>query len=97
MQQEINSNDEPRVGAEEEEIKTGEVPEQLEIENVAQEVKNNAKGILESVLFASGEPVSLSQLHDVLKEGFSQKETRELLNQMKEEYLHSNRGFELVE
>jgi segregation and condensation protein B len=97
MQNEISQNSESPVADVQEETASSSVPEQLEIETVSQEVRKNAKGIIESVLFASSEPVSFSQLHDILKEGFTQKEIREILNQMKEEYLQGERGIELFE
>jgi segregation and condensation protein B len=56
------------------------------------------KAILESILFASGEPVSAKVLFNALKDDFSvsKKDITELIIELKEEYESSNRGFQLV-
>jgi len=52
--------------------------------------------ILESLLFSSETPIKLKKLHDLLPD-IPQKELREVLGQLKEEYEKLNRSFTLRE
>ena len=57
------------------------------------------KALIEALLFASHEPVSIGKLREVV-EGFGPIETkqlRQLLMELKEEYISSSRGFQLEE
>ena len=53
------------------------------------------KAILESILFTMGGSVEISQLAEVIEE--DKKTTKELLNQLKEEYEQDERGITLME
>ena len=53
------------------------------------------KAILESILFTMGGSVEISQLAEVIEE--NKKTTKELLNQLKEEYEQGERGITLME
>ena len=57
---------------------------------------HEAKSILEAVLFAASEPISLKQFAQLL-EGISTREVRSLLSELREEYNQTNRSFQLVE
>lgn len=54
------------------------------------------KSILEAVLFAVSEPISLKQFSQVLN-GASTRQIRQVLKQLHDEYRDTNRSFELIE
>lgn len=54
----------------------------------------NAKPIIEAILFASGRAVTINELILILE--LKQEEIEEILNNMKNEYNKSNRGIEIV-
>jgi len=58
--------------------------------------RHELKLILESLLFSSETPIKLKKLHEILAD-ISQKELREVLAQLKEEYENLNRSFTLRE
>jgi len=72
---------------------------QLEFNQIEIEKQNNQiKSIIESILFAAIESISLKELFNILKNDFplTKKDISTLLDELKEEYLRLNRGFELM-
>ncbi|MFW6115396.1 MAG: SMC-Scp complex subunit ScpB [Thermodesulfobacteriota bacterium] len=59
-------------------------------------MKDSLALIVESLLFASGDPLTPRQIHNVLPEK-SLKEIKEVLGELKEEYEGMKRSFTLVE
>lgn len=61
-----------------------------------QEVSNKEAliSIIESLLFVSGEPLSLKEIHSILQ--CSSQYTKELLNSLSEEYESPKRGIKLI-
>lgn len=57
--------------------------------------RDAAKGILEGILFAAGDPVELKDLAKVLE--ISEEEVLSLVNDMKQEYNSQNRGIMISE
>ena len=57
------------------------------------------RGIIEAILFATSEPVTVGQLHFFLKENFliNKKGIEKLLSEIKEDYTTAGRSFELVD
>lgn len=57
------------------------------------------KQTIEALLFSSSEPVSLKKLHDVIEtvEPLKKSELLDILREMQEEYLHSERAFQMDE
>lgn len=56
--------------------------------------KEKTKGIIESILFASGRVVSLHELEISLE--LEQKQILDIISQMQEEYKSENRGIEII-
>ena len=56
-----------------------------------------AKEILEALLFAADQPVSVSRLAQVLGTDFDGKKVRKLLAEINEEYHEHGRAFEMIE
>ena len=54
------------------------------------------KSILEAILFAVSEPISLKQFSQVLN-GLATRQIRQLLMQLADEYRDTNRSFDLIE
>lgn len=50
-----------------------------------------AQAVIEAILFAMGESVEISRLADVIEE--DKKTTKQILNEMAEQYQAENRGF----
>ena len=72
---------------------------QLEFQVSETQVQNETiKPIIESILFATSEPVSLNNIYNVLKNDFSvtKKDLTYLLEDLRSVYNNKNRGFELV-
>lgn len=65
------------------------------IENVKMPMEN-IKPIIESLLFASDEPLSVTRFHDIISEATPQS-IRNVLNELKSEYEASNRAFTIEE
>ena len=57
---------------------------------------DDIKSILEAVLFAVSEPISLKQFSLMLN-GVSTRQIHQVLNQLRDEYRNTNRSFELIE
>ena len=71
----------------------------LEFNQIETQTQNNKiKSIIESILFAAIESISLKELFNILKNDFSltKLELSSLLDELKEEYLSNSRGFELI-
>ncbi len=58
--------------------------------------KERIRSVLESLLFVSGEPLTLERMAQVLKEE-GRKEIREALEELCNEYVNSGRGLRIVE
>ena len=57
---------------------------------------DEVKSILEAILFAASEPISLKQLSQILSD-VSSRQIRQLLMQLRDEYDESKRSFQLIE
>lgn len=57
--------------------------------------KRQAKAVIEAVLFTMGDSVEIGRLAQVIETG--EKETREILDEMKEEYLSEGSGIAIME
>lgn len=56
----------------------------------------SVKSVLEAILFATSEPVSLKQFSQLF-DGVSTRQLRQLLMQLRDEYQEMNRSFQLIE
>ena len=57
--------------------------------------KDKAKAVLEAILFTLGDSVEIARLAEVIE--LSKKETKELLQELKQTYQTQDRGIELIE
>lgn len=57
--------------------------------------KEKAKAVLEAILFTLGDSVEIARLAEVIE--LSKKETKELLQELKQTYQTKDRGIELIE
>lgn len=57
--------------------------------------REKAKAVIEAILFTMGESVEIARLAEVLELG--KKETKELIEEMKQFYREDDRGIELIE
>lgn len=57
--------------------------------------KDKAKAVLEAILFTLGDSVEIARLAEVIE--LSKKETKELLQELKQTYHTQDRGIELIE
>ncbi len=62
-------------------------------------VELNAKKIIEALLFSSSEPITLKKFQNTLSlfDSFSTKEIREMIEELSNEYITSERTFQIVE
>ena len=58
--------------------------------------KTRIRSIIESLLFVSGEPMSLERISQIL-EGVEKKELRQIISELAQEYLEQGRGIRIVE
>jgi len=58
--------------------------------------KTRIRSIIESLLFVSGEPVSLERISQII-EGVDKKELRQIISELAQEYLEQGRGIRIVE
>ncbi|SCH08502.1 MULTISPECIES: SMC-Scp complex subunit ScpB [unclassified Romboutsia] len=58
--------------------------------------REDIKHIIESVMFAYGEPISIKELNSIINEELSPKEIEYMLHSLKEEYKESNRGIQII-
>ena len=56
---------------------------------------NMARAIIESLIFASSEPISLKMMADII--GINEHTVKQLVNDLLEEYLQSKRGIQIIE
>ena len=57
--------------------------------------REKAKAVIEAILFTMGDSVETARLAEVIE--YSKKETRELLEEMKQTYQEQDKGIELIE
>lgn len=58
--------------------------------------REEIKHIIESVMFAYGEPISIKELNFIVNEELSEKEIELMLNALIEEYSYNNRGIQII-
>lgn len=58
--------------------------------------RSDIKNIIEAVLFAYGEPISIKELNYIVDEDLSPKEIEFMLNALIEEYKENNRGIQII-
>ena len=58
--------------------------------------EENIKSILEAILFAASEPISVKQFQHAMP-GINAREIRKVLSELREEYQQMNRSFHMVE
>lgn len=58
--------------------------------------REDIKHIIEAVMFAYGEPISIKELNFVVNEELSEKEIEIMLNILIEEYSNNNRGIQII-
>ena len=58
--------------------------------------KTRIRSIIESLLFVSGEPVSLERISQII-EGVEKKELRQIISELAQEYQEQGRGIRIVE
>lgn len=58
--------------------------------------REDIKNIIESVMFAYGEPISIKELNYIVNEELSQKEIEFMLESLIEEYKEHNRGIQII-
>ncbi|MDR3625055.1 MAG: SMC-Scp complex subunit ScpB [Chlamydiales bacterium] len=63
------------------------------------ERKQHAKRVIEALLFSSSDPLSLQKIHEILQDfyPYSEIETKEFINLLKENYTHHQHAFQLDE
>ena len=64
--------------------------------NTLEPTPDEVKSILEAVLFAASEPISLKQLSQLFDD-VSARQIRQLLMELSDEYQETNRSFQLIE
>ncbi len=58
--------------------------------------RKEIKYIIESIMFAYGEPISIKELNSVINEELSPKEIEFMLNSLIDEYRENNRGIQII-
>ncbi|RDY24766.1 SMC-Scp complex subunit ScpB [Romboutsia maritimum] len=58
--------------------------------------REEIKYIIESVMFAYGEPISIKELNYIVNEELSSKEIEFMLNSLIDEYKDNNRGIQII-
>ena len=58
--------------------------------------RSEIKSIIESIMFAYGEPISIKELKQAINEDLSPKEIEYMLNLLKYEYEEQNRGIQII-
>ena len=58
--------------------------------------RSEIKSIIESIMFAYGEPISVKELNYAINEELSPKEIEYMLNLLKDEYEEQNRGIQII-
>ena len=58
--------------------------------------REDIKNIIEAVMFAYGEPISIKELNSIINEELSPREIEFMLTSLKEEYDKNNRGIQII-
>lgn len=58
--------------------------------------REDIKNIIESIMFAYGEPVSINELNNAINEELSSKEIELMLHTLMTEYEENNRGIQII-
>ncbi|MGL4911477.1 MAG: SMC-Scp complex subunit ScpB [Romboutsia sp.] len=58
--------------------------------------REDIKNIIESVMFAYSEPITIDELNNIVNEELSRKEIELMLNSLIEEYKENNRGIQII-
>ncbi len=58
--------------------------------------REDIKHIIEAIMFAYSEPISIKELNDIVNEELSSKEIEYMLNMLIEEYNQNNRGIQII-
>ena len=58
--------------------------------------RDDIKHIIESVMFAYSEPISIKELNSIINEELSPKEIEYILDSLKKEYKDNNRGIQII-
>ena len=58
--------------------------------------REDIKHIIEAVMFAYGEPISIKELNSMINDELSPKEIEYMLHSLKEEYRDNNRGIQII-
>ena len=58
--------------------------------------REDIKNIIESVMFAYSEPISIEELNNVVNKDLSKKEIELMLNSLIEEYKENSRGIQII-
>lgn len=58
--------------------------------------REDIKNIIESVMFAYGDPISIKELNYIINEDLSSKEIEFILHSLMEEYKENNRGIQII-
>ena len=58
--------------------------------------REDIKNIIESIMFAYGEPISIKELNSIINEELSPKEIELMLTSLKNEYEENNRGIQII-
>lgn len=58
--------------------------------------RKEIKHIIESIMFAYGDPISIKELNTVINEELSPKEIEFVLNSLIDEYRENNRGIQII-
>ena len=58
--------------------------------------REDIKHIIEAVMFAYGEPISIKELNSIINDELSPKEIEYMLHSLKEEYRENNRGIQII-
>ena len=67
-----------------------------QVKNLDDIPENNTKSILEAILFAASEPITVKQFQHAIQK-LSLREIRKALSELKEDYQQMNRSFRLIE
>ncbi|MDU7905415.1 MAG: SMC-Scp complex subunit ScpB, partial [Peptostreptococcaceae bacterium] len=58
--------------------------------------RDEIKNIIEAIMFAYSEPISIKDLNNAINEELSSKEIEIMLNSLIEEYKENNRGIQII-
>ena len=58
--------------------------------------RDEIKSIIEAIMFAYSEPISIKDLNKAINEELSSKEIEIMLNKLIEEYKENNRGIQII-